>query len=339
LCLEGVDHSLFFFIYLCTKQDVMINSVRNTVLSILNKNNYGYISPSDFNLFAKQAQLEIFEEYFSKYNDIVNMQNVRRSGSEYGDELKAIEEAMEVFSRVSHLTRSSSNNYFLPSIVTTGDDYYLLNKVSCYTDKLSTGTNTGISVNFLVDSAANFITDGIEEDDIVANDDTGGVAVVLEVSSATTLLLSDDIFQSTGEEYSIYNESTVSESEKVNHNRIDMLKQSLLTAPSNKYPIYVQNSTTLKVYPKTINSDGQVWSQYFRYPSDPKWTYITLISGEPAFDQTQPDYKDFELPMDDEYKLIAKILQYSGISIREADVYTFAKREELEQSQQSQTTK
>ena len=56
----------------------MINSVRNTVLSILNKNNYGYISPSDFNLFAKQAQLEIFEEYFSKYNDIVNMQNVRR---------------------------------------------------------------------------------------------------------------------------------------------------------------------------------------------------------------------------------------------------------------------
>ena len=36
----------------------MINSVRNTVLAIINKNNYGYISPSDFNLFAKQAQLE-----------------------------------------------------------------------------------------------------------------------------------------------------------------------------------------------------------------------------------------------------------------------------------------
>jgi hypothetical protein len=63
-----------------------------------------------------------------------------------------------------------------------------------------------------------------------------------------------------------------------------------------------------------------------------------LISGEPAFDQTQLDYKDFELPLEDEYKLITKILQYSGISIREADVYTFAKREELEQSQ-NQTTK
>ena len=42
----------------------MINSVRNTVLAIINKNNYGYISPSDFNLFAKQAQLDIFDEYF-----------------------------------------------------------------------------------------------------------------------------------------------------------------------------------------------------------------------------------------------------------------------------------
>ena len=266
------------------------------------------------------------------------MQNVRRSGSEYGDELKAIEEAMEVFSRVSHLTRSAGSNYFLPSIVTTGDDYYLLNKVSCYTDKLSTATNTGISTGFLIDSAANFIADGIEEDDIVANDTTGDVAVVLQVTSATTLFLSVDIFTSIGDTYSIYDESTVSESEKVNHNRIDMLKQSLLTSPSNKYPIYVQNDNTLKVYPKTISSAGQVWAQYFRYPSDPKWTYITLVSGEPAFDQTQSDYRDFELPLEDEYKLITKILQYSGISIREADVYTFAKREELEQSQ-TQTTK
>ena len=39
----------------------MINSVRNTVLSVLNKNNYGYVSPSDFNLYAQNAQVEIFE--------------------------------------------------------------------------------------------------------------------------------------------------------------------------------------------------------------------------------------------------------------------------------------
>ena len=49
----------------------MINEVRNTVLSVLNKNNYGYISPSDFNLFASNAQMEIWEEYFSSYNKTI----------------------------------------------------------------------------------------------------------------------------------------------------------------------------------------------------------------------------------------------------------------------------
>lgn len=43
----------------------MINEVRNAVLSVLNKNNYGYISPSDFNLYAANAQMELYEEYYS----------------------------------------------------------------------------------------------------------------------------------------------------------------------------------------------------------------------------------------------------------------------------------
>jgi hypothetical protein len=41
----------------------MINEVRNTVMAILNKDNNGYVTPEEFNLFAKQAQLELFEEY------------------------------------------------------------------------------------------------------------------------------------------------------------------------------------------------------------------------------------------------------------------------------------
>ena len=63
----------------------MINGVRNTVLSVLNKNNYGYISPSDFNLFALNAQMEIFEEYFNLYNKVINAENSRMSGTDYAD--------------------------------------------------------------------------------------------------------------------------------------------------------------------------------------------------------------------------------------------------------------
>lgn len=75
----------------------MINSVRNTVLSILNKNNYGYISPSDFNLFAKQAQLDLFENYFSDFNTQINLENARRSGTGYADLKQQLAEVVDLF--------------------------------------------------------------------------------------------------------------------------------------------------------------------------------------------------------------------------------------------------
>ena len=50
----------------------MINEIRNTVLAIANKNNYGYISPQDFNLYCEQAQLDLFEDYFYQYNSWQN---------------------------------------------------------------------------------------------------------------------------------------------------------------------------------------------------------------------------------------------------------------------------
>ena len=101
----------------------MINEVRQNVLAILNKNNYGYLTPADFNLFAKQAQLEIFENYFYDYDYTINKQNAMRSGDGYADILKGLEEVIDTFSSTSTLTQVSNNNYSAPS------DYYLINKV------------------------------------------------------------------------------------------------------------------------------------------------------------------------------------------------------------------
>jgi hypothetical protein len=78
------------------------------------------------------------------------------------------------------------------------------------------------------------------------------------------------------------------------------------------------------VYPATFNLANEVEANYFRYPKPPKWTYITLSNGEPIFNQSQADYQDFELPTEDEYRLVMKILQYCGVSIRETEVTQFA---------------
>jgi hypothetical protein len=246
----------------------MINSVRNTVLSVLNKNNYGYISPSDFNLFAKQAQMEIFEEYFSEYNKIINMENARMSGTDYADLRKAVEEAVETFIVTSTLTQvtPASNRFFLPSATTTGFDYFMINKVLCY--------------------------------------DASGPTRVFK-----------------------------GEAEKVTHSKITMLVNSNLTAPTELYPAYTQEGSSLTVYPASINLPNEVDANYFRYPKDPKWTYVTLANGEPVFNQSQLDYQDFEVPIEDEIKLVSKILQYAGMSIREIEAVQFGGNEEQKQSQ------
>ena len=92
----------------------MINSVRNTVLSILNKNNYGYISPSDFNLFAKQAQLDIFEDYFYQYNYQLNKENARASGTGYADITKGYEEVINITEKFLKKEERPSNTVPLP---------------------------------------------------------------------------------------------------------------------------------------------------------------------------------------------------------------------------------
>ena len=243
----------------------MINSVRNTVLAIVNKNNYGYISPGDFNLFAKQAQLDLFDEYFFNYNEQVNEENARLSGTGYANIKLGYEEVIDYFSVTEFLTQKTlgTSVYYLPSTTTTGSDYYLLNKVLCY---------------------------------------SGG--------------------------------NLLGEAENFTHSKITQLNSSLLTAPNTTFPAYTQAGDSITVFPTTINAGSDVQAQYIRYPKDPKWTYVTLYNGEPLFDQTASDYQDFELPIDDANDLVAKILQYAGISIREKDVFEFGKIDEQQQDNQ-----
>ena len=310
----------------------MINSVRNTVFSVLNKNNYGYISPQDFNLFAKQAQLEIFENYFSNYNTAINKENARVSGSEYADITKGIEESIDTFSEIKNFDQKNYNKYFTPSQITTGDDYYLLNKVLAYTTFRVSGESDPSGDNELIDAAASFTTT-VSVGDIVVNIATLDKAEILAIVSDTELTLDENIFTPSGDDYSIFKNESY-EAEKVTNSKISMLSNSLLTAPTKTFPAYSLNSDSITVLPKTINNPGQIFSQYIRYPKDPKWTYSTLASGEPVFDQSQSDYQDFELPIDDEVSLITKILQYSGMQIREAQVVQFANLEEQKDNQQ-----
>ena len=312
----------------------MINSVRNTVLSVLNKNNYGYISPADFNLFAKQAQMELYEEYYSNYNKLINLENRRMSGEDYANLSKASAEAIELFLVSDFLipifypNGNNSNQFEIPSDVTTGNFGFMFSRVSYYNEQRCNDDCTSLNAFDLIDSGADFYTSGVQQGDVVVNLDTLTNAVVTNIASSTTLELNNDIFLSVGDEYIVYSGTNISEAEKVTDGKILMLNSSMLTAPSQMFPAYTLSQSALIPHPTRTAFYGSVRANYFRYPKDPKWTYVTLLGGEPSFDQSQPDYQDFEMPIEDEYKLVMKILQYCGISIRETQVVQYAMAQE-----------
>ena len=230
----------------------MINSVRNTVLAVCNKNNYGYISPSDFNLFAKQAQMDIFEDYFYQYNYQINKVNAHTTGSSYANLAENLLEVIDSFSVFAALVNSGTNQYTLPA------DFYYINRLQ-------------------------------------------------------------------------YNNLNV---EKVSESKLLNLTNSLLTAPTTEWPAYVVRDNTAYIFPDTITG-AVIDCQYIRYPLDPKWTYVTLLNGEPVFnpDVAGLGYQDFELPASDEPLLVVKILQYAGISIREAEVVNALTTMETQENQ------
>lgn len=309
----------------------MINSVRNAVLSILNKNNYGYISPSDFNLYAANSQMEIYEEYFSSYNKVINAENARMSGVDYADAEQPIAEVLEYFLRTDYLTKISANKFSMPTPATTGYNTYMLLDTIVKPVVLKTGTNTSVVSSQLVDTAGAFITNGVTAGDVVTNITTGLVSTVTSVTSNTVLVLDSNIFLASGNSYGIFSSSSKVQAEKVINNKLALLLNSNLTNPTKEFPIYALQGSELTFYPETISNKGQVQATYFRYPKAPKWTYISLTNGEPVFDQSQNDYQDFELPQEDEYKLVTKILEYCGISIRETEVTQFGMAQEQQQ--------
>lgn len=63
----------------------MIDLVYKVVTTIINKENNGYVTPTEFNLLAYKAQMEIFDEYFDNENRDKNRENKGYTNKGYGN--------------------------------------------------------------------------------------------------------------------------------------------------------------------------------------------------------------------------------------------------------------
>ena len=77
---------------------VSVDTVYQRVLAILNKEQRGYVTPQEFNLFANQAQMDIFEQYFYDINQFGRMHG---NDTEFSDMLNILNEKIDIF-EVTH---------------------------------------------------------------------------------------------------------------------------------------------------------------------------------------------------------------------------------------------
>ena len=80
---------------------ISVNFIRNSVLFIMNKSNLGFIGASELDIFCNLAQRDIYENLFYQYNQFVNKQNKRLTGSEYSDIPKNIQEQIDFYATYS----------------------------------------------------------------------------------------------------------------------------------------------------------------------------------------------------------------------------------------------
>ncbi len=89
---------------------ISVDTVYQKVLSIVNKENRGYITPQEFNLFADQSQLEIFEQYVFDLNQYMRL---KENNTEYANLYKTIDEKLSRFKTEADLTYTT-DHFHLP---------------------------------------------------------------------------------------------------------------------------------------------------------------------------------------------------------------------------------
>lgn len=166
---------------------VSIDTVYQRVLGILNKEQRGYLTPQEFNLFANQAQQDLFEQYFY---DINQFGRISGNSTEYSDMLTLLNEKINIFETVGPPASVSGSYFSLPS------DLYRLGSV--------------VYKNQTTDAFGVASTESIEAERINANE-----FLYINSSPLTKPKNIRPIFISTSQGIKVYGDSEVTDINKI----------------------------------------------------------------------------------------------------------------------------
>ena len=339
---------------------VNINTVYQRVLDIANKEQRGYITPKQFNIFAEQAQMEIFDSYFysseiygrTKPNDI-----------EHSDRQDIIQEKIEFFQKEIYGAEIAYQpDGFRRYLMYTPDDFY----------KIETVLVADTSSNNL--SPAEF-----REGEYTGRD---GLAVYNQIPP------SQENFEYIDEEQ-VYGPKAyvVNEAEYVSKKELINIMGNSLTRPTMRRPVYTfegRHKDFIRVFGKDGYPDNYRGTQryfldpsfpghlnnnelippgdgrsprfrdfdhngildvanispelliinYIRKPRTPRWGYQEQDLGQSRSPVYVPFFStNFELHVSEASSLVNKILELSGVHLKQADISQVGRTKGQEKSQ------
>tara|TARA_R100000935_G_scaffold16392_2_gene32592 strand:+ start:1490 stop:2269 length:780 start_codon:yes stop_codon:yes gene_type:complete len=110
---------------------INVNTVYQTVLLILNKEQRGYLTPTEFNNIGNQVQLEIFNTYFEDLNQQLR---VPQTDTDYADRVENLDEKIAIFKTLGNAIPASTSDGLIP--------YWVLPSVDIYGNDVSPGSDT-----------------------------------------------------------------------------------------------------------------------------------------------------------------------------------------------------
>jgi len=314
---------------------ISVDTVYQRVLALANKEQRGYITPQEFNLFANQAQMEMFEQYFFDKNQY---NRLPKDNTPYADLNHLLEEKISIFKKRQQPV--TITNQFGDGVLPT--DVYRL-------DNLTRMARTEISGD-----RANIIEE-VTEDEMMVIDRALLTKPTIERpiytrKSATNIKIKP---HSSSPSASAAPYFTV-EGFDVDNGSANVV----VSTGSNKYSFIevgqdvtgagIQAGTTVTVVnngtitlsqaadssadPVTLTfATDDIKCNYIRKPATVNWNY-TEINGTALYNSASST--DFELHDAEEPTLVYRILALAGVSISDPNLYQIAAAEENKITQQ-----
>jgi len=116
---------------------VNVNTVYKTVLYVLNKEQRGYMPPTEFNSIATQVQLEIFNSYFPDGNQVNRVnQNNTQNDTEYFNIFENLSYKLTPFiQEIQFQIESNNTSFAYPSLDPVTNSFntevYMIGEVIC----------------------------------------------------------------------------------------------------------------------------------------------------------------------------------------------------------------